>query len=62
MNARKLFWTRLKNGSSRCCRCGHRFGKNEQKFFPYPPDMLLRSVCEECKKKESAGTNGSATA
>ena len=54
MNARKLFFTRLKNGSSRCFRCGHRFSKNEQKFFPYPPDMLLRSVCKECKKNEVA--------
>lgn len=52
MNARKLFWSRIKNGSSRCCKCGHRFGVNEQKFVPYPPDMRLGSVCKDCKDKE----------
>ena len=53
MRARKLFWHRLTNGSSRCCRCGHRFGKNESKFMPYPPDALLRSVCRACKESEA---------
>ena len=52
MKAKRLFFKRLINGSSRCCRCGHKFGKYERKFFPYPPDIRLGSICEDCKKKE----------
>lgn len=52
MRGRKLFWQRLQHGSSKCCKCGHRFGKNETKYNPYPVDMRLGSVCAECKAKE----------
>lgn len=52
MRARKLFWHRLINGSSRCFKCGHKFTKDEVKFTPFPVDMLLRSVCKKCKESE----------
>ena len=52
MRGRKLFWQRLQHGSTKCCKCGHRFGKNETKYSPFPVDMRLGSVCAECKAKD----------
>ena len=53
---RRFAWKRhfhqLKYGQSRCFRCGHRFGRNEKKFFPWPPITGVEQVCAECKAKE----------
>jgi hypothetical protein len=52
MKARKLFYNRLVNGSTRCERCGKKFLKNEKKYMPYPPSLRLMSVCKKCKESE----------
>ena len=52
---RKRFFHQLKFGQSRCFRCGHRFLKNEEKFFMYPPLVGGEQVCRMCKEKERKG-------
>ena len=52
MRARKRFFSELRNGKSRCFRCGRRFRKNERKFFMWPPLVGGEQVCAECKAKE----------
>ena len=52
MAGRKRFFRELVHGKSRCFRCGHKFKKNESKFFAYPPLVGGEQVCAECKRKE----------
>ena len=56
MRARKRFFSELRNGKSRCFRCGRRFRKNERKFFMWPPLVGGEQVCAECKAKEGVAT------
>ena len=53
MIARKRFFRELKYGQSKCFRCGHKFRKDEPKFYMYPPFVGGEQVCKECKRKES---------
>ena len=50
---KKRYFYELKYGQSRCFRCGHKFGKDEHKFFMYPPLVGGEQVCAKCKQKEA---------
>jgi hypothetical protein len=50
--ARKRYFRELVNGKPTCFRCGHRFKKNDRKFYMYPPLVGGEQVCEACKRKE----------
>ena len=48
---RKRYFRQLLHGASRCWKCGHKFGRNEKRFYLYPPVLGGEQICEVCKSK-----------